>query len=185
MKTRDGTGIIRHPLALGLAVAGSVSVFILVLAVASFLLRDAPIASAHRRAPAHVPPPATTVTTTAGGATTTTTEPAKDRPAPGSNERHSASTAIAPVFPTCFRAARARDPSLANEVELIVRLDTRASGGTITSLRVGRGGSPFLAACLRQQLVGAGFPAGADGLGEVIWRARLDGDRAVLVEVSD
>lgn len=183
MSSREETGIIRHPLALGLAIAGSVSVFILVLAVASFLLRDAPIAAAQRRAPVAVAPRAMTGMTT--GPTNPTTTPPPDRPALGSNERHSASTAIAPVFPACFRAARARDPSLANEVELLVRLDTRPSGGTITSLRVGRGGSPFLAACLRQQLVGAGFPAGADGLGEVTWRARLDGERAVLVEIPD
>ena len=45
------------------------------------------------------------------------------------------------------------------------------------ALRIGGAGSPFLAACLKQDLVGATFPAGADGEGEVRWRARLDKER--------
>lgn len=182
MSAREGTGIIESPLALTLAIVGSVLLFVGGLGVVSFLMRDAPIAS-----PRHRPAVMTLPRSTASGAasTTTTNEPARERPRPGSNERQSASTAVAPVFPGCFQEARGRDPSLASEAFVIARLDTRPGGGTITQLRLGRGGSPFLAACLRQQLVGAGFPAGADGLGEVTWRVRLEGGRAVLVEITE
>lgn len=174
----EGAPLIRSPLALAVVTTLAVAAFVLVLAVAAFLLRDAPLG---------VRPPPARVVEVPRSTTGTTTRPdpaGRERPPPGALERQSASTAVAPVFPGCYREARARDPSLAREVELLVGLDTRPGGGTITSLRVGRGGSPFLLACLREQLVGAGFPAGADGVGIVTWRARLEGDEAVLVEVA-
>lgn len=168
--------LVRSPVALTVVTVLAVAVFVLSLSVAAFLLRDAPVGTP--RAGTRV---VERVRSQANGAEdTSATE--RQRPPLGALERQSASTAVAPVFPGCYREARARDPSLAREVDLLVGLDTRPGGGTITSVRLGRGGSPFLQACLRQQLVGAGFPAGADGAGVVVWRARLDGDKAVLVE---
>lgn len=176
MSAPSRSGIVRSPVALAVALVVSVSFFVLVLSVVSFVLRDAPLGAPRPQTTAVIQKPVTS----SGAAADVATQ----RPPPGSAERQSASTAVAPVFPGCVREARARDPSLANEVELIVGLDTKPGSGTITSLRMGRGSSPFLAACLRQHLVGAGFPAGADGQGVVRWRATVEGERAVLVEIE-
>ncbi len=184
----SGARIIQSPVLLSIASLTCALLFVLGLAIAAFLLRDAPIAAPPRGAvvvPRDVARPLGPLGVTTMKSPTATTKTAQKRPPLGVAERQSASTAVAPAFPDCYRDARKSDPSLAKEVELVVQLDAKPSGGTITGLHVGRGGSPFLAACLRRQLVGAGFPAGADGVGEVRWRARVEGDRGVLVEIAD
>lgn len=170
----DEAPLVRSPLLLLGVSALAVGVFVLALSVAAFLLRHAPTATP---GPQVTEPTRPTTMDPSGGE-----GPVNQRPAVGGLERQSASTLVAPVFPACYREARARDPSLAREVQLTLALDTRPTGGTITALHLDRGGSPYLAACLRAQLVGAGFPAASDGVGEVTWRVQLDGDTATLIE---
>lgn len=170
----DEAPLVRSPLLLLVVTVLAVGLFIIVLAVAAFLLRNAPTST---RPPGHMEIAEPTTREPRAGEPSVKTDPPI-----GPRERQSASTALAPVFPACYREARARDPSLGREVDVTLGLDTRPTGGTITSLHVGRGGSPYLAACLRERLVGAGFPAGAHGRGEVTWRVTHDGDEAKLSE---
>lgn len=157
------------PLALLVASVLAVLFFVLVFGVTTFLLRDLPV---YREARVVAPPPVEG-------------PPAPEaRPRPGFDERQSASTVIAPVLPGCFREAGARDPSLPEVVEVIATLETAPGRGSVVSLRLGGATSPFLVACLRQRLVGASFPAGADGYGEVRWRARIEQGSAVLEDVE-
>jgi len=148
-----------------LTAVGSVGLFVGVLGVAAFLLRDVQFVDAPLvRAPVGHAAPGV---------------PISDAPL-GDAELRSARTAIAPLVPICLAEARARDPSVPSSVTLQAELEAGADSGVVRALRIKRGASPFLQHCFNQRGVGARFPVGAAGRATVRWRATVVDGAGVL-----
>lgn len=141
---------IRSPLALAAAILLAVTLFVVVLGSLAFLWQDHSFGAGQVRSFDQQRAQAERVT-------------------PGPLEQQSAGTVAGPAFRNCEAEARRRDPSLGRELELFAELRTTEDGGVIHDVSLGRGNSPYLAACLASALEGARFPARSLTTGRVGW----------------
>ena len=144
----------------------SVTVFVMGLSVAAYLLRDVHFVDPPPRAGSQQSPDPATFT-----------GPARRL---GVEGLRSAKTAIAPLVPECLAQARAKDPSVPAAIVIRVELVAFSGTGVVRSLRVVRGSSPYLQHCFNESAVGARFPVDTPGEAIVRWRGTVVDGHGVL-----